>query len=659
MQWAAFSCARRFGPPSLGAIAFVWISAIVAAGLLVALLLLLTAGADLVVHRGSLSADPSQAAELHELAGPPDESGPKLEYRGRGLLPLVWRFHESSFGPTAEAWFAAWPSLGRNQTCLLTLVVTGWCLSILYAIGLYMLEWSARRAARNVVRRFRQAIYQQSVRLGAGDLLLGQKQSASDLFLDRVETLSRGLVAWWRAVPHALIALVLLAALAAWVEVWLALAAILLAVLSRLMLEGLRSHSRRRGAMWSDLARQQCETLQEDLRQIRSLGDFVPESSSAGRSFNDRLRQCHASSLREHTSAAANGPAVLLFVLVGAWLILLLGGLNVLRDPPRVTVSGMVLLGTSLLAMAFPLRQLLQLTQLAPAADAAAGDILAYLDRQPAVGQIHNAQPLPRPKKQLALVNVTVAGVAGEKLLDDVSLAIPCGTQTALMASDQESTLAITGLLPRFYDPAAGRILFDGYDIGRATLASVRAEVAVLLPEKVLVTGTVTENIACGDPRFSMSEVTDAARRVLANDFIQRLPHGYDTIVGDYGQHLTRAEAMLIGMVRVIVRNPTVVILGEMEERPESPADDRLAAAMQRLAEGRHADHPCPPPANAPRGRTYSPVPQRQAQCGREPCRSAGRVGVVPPLELRALQRVSQSGYLRVVTGARYAPPRR
>ncbi len=587
MTWPSFQRARRFGPPSRGAAALVWISAILAATTLVKLLLLLAAGADLVVTRGMLVAEPAQTEAIARLAGPPDVTGATIEYHERGLLPLVWRLHDTRLGRPAEAVFAMWPSLGHNQSCLRTLVVSGWIASIAYALLLYMLEWSARLSARNAVRQFRLAIFQQSTRLGAGDLLLGQKQNAPDLFEQQVETLSGGFVVWRRAVPHAVLALVLLAGLAACVEVWLALAAILLAVLSRLMLEGLRNYSRRRGAMWADLARQQCATLLEDLRQVRSLGDFLPTAGSPGQSFNDRLRQCHAASLREHTSAAVNGPAVLLFVLIGAWLILLLGGMNVLNVPPRVSVSGIVLLGTSLLAMAFPLRQLWQLSQLLPAADAAAGDILAYLDRQPAVGQIHNAQPLPRPTKQLALVNVTVANAAGDKLLNDVSLAIPCGSATALVASDPESLLALTGLLPRFYDPAAGRILFDGFDIGRATLASVRAEVAVLMPERILVTGSVTENITGGDPRYSTVEVTDAARRVFAYDFVQRLPHGFDTIIGDHGQHLTVAEAMLIGMARVLLRNPAVAIIGEAPERPDSPADERLAAAMQRVAEGR------------------------------------------------------------------------
>ena len=104
-----------------------------------------------------------------------------------------------------------------------------------------------------------------------------------------------------------------------------------------------------------------------------------------------------------------------------------------------------------------------------------------------------------RRRKQLALVNVRLADAAGVRLLDDVSLTIPCGSRTAIIASDRETPFALAGLVPRFYDPAAGRVLFDGQDIGSVTLASLRSQVGLLMPDRILVTGTVSENIACGD----------------------------------------------------------------------------------------------------------------------------------------------------------------
>src|SRR5262249_17920735 len=146
---------------------------------------------------------------------------------------------------------------------------------------------------------------------------------------------------------------------------------------------------------------------------------------------------------------------------------------------------------------------------------------------------------------------------------------------------------ALAGLLPRFYDPAAGRVTFDGQDIGRATLASLRSQVGVLMPGRILVTGTVSENISCGDQRLSAREVIEAARQSLAYDFIQSLPHGFDTVVGEHGLHLSAVEALLVGIARVLVHNPAVVIVGEVADRYDATTEDALMSALDRLAANR------------------------------------------------------------------------
>ena len=450
------------------------------------------------------------------------------------------------------------------------------------------MRWSEQSGdRRETVRRLRQALYEQSVQLGAGDLLLGQKHSAVELFVERVETLNRGLVLWSRAIPQAILLIALLLLTALYIDPWLTVAALLLAVLSWLMLEGLRNRSRRRGKFWGDVAAQQRDTLVEDLRQVRSLGNFASNVAAANGSFAERLHNAHVASIRQHASPSINEPAVLLFALFGAWLILLLGGLNVLTDPPRVLYAGTIVLGTCLATMIYPLRLLQKLSLNLPTAEQAAADIMGYLDRQPGVGQFADAKPLPTPTKQLALANVRLADASGATLLDDVSLAIPCGTRTAILASDRETPFAVAGLLSRFYDPTAGRVHFDGQDIGRATIASVRSLVGVLLPGQILITGTVSENIACGDTRLSARDVLDAARQSLAYDFIQKLPHGFETVVGEHGLHLSAAEAMLVGFARLLARKPAVAIVGESAERSDGAVEDMLLTALDRLGANR------------------------------------------------------------------------
>ncbi|HEX4000047.1 MAG TPA: ABC transporter ATP-binding protein [Pirellulales bacterium] len=585
--WNSFHRTRRFASPSSGAKFRLAAASVAAAVMLVLLLMLLSALADLLVTRGSLEVFPGERAEAPAAAGNPDQIGPTVEYRDRGLLPLVWRLRGTMLGSFAEWSYDHWYALRSNSKCLLALIVVGWSLALAYGLSRYGLERWAQTATLDVVRRLRNDLFQHSTRLGAGDLLLGQRQNVVELFVERIETFATGLVAWYRAVPHAVLVLVPLAIVALWVDPFLALAIILLAALSRLMFNALRIRSQQRDKYWGDRAAQQRATLVEDLRQVRLLANFAPIADQVGPSFETRLNQAHAAAVRQHTSRAATWPSVIVFILAGVGLSLLVCGWNVLHEPPRLSLSGTVLMSGALLAAVFPIWTLRQLSTALSTAEPAAAEIMAYLERQPAVGQVPEAKPLTRPSRDLALAGVTLAAVRGHRLLDDVSLTIPCGSSMGILASDHETPLAMAGLLARFYDPTAGRVLFDGKDIGRATLASVRSLVSLLLPDRFLATGTVTENLSCGDARISAVEVADAARQAHAYEFIQRLPQGFDTIIGPHGFHLAPAEQMLLGWARVVLRNPAIIILGEWKQEFDAAMSEQLAAAAARAIAGR------------------------------------------------------------------------
>jgi ATP-binding cassette, subfamily B, bacterial len=587
LSWNSFHRARRFGSSRRGAKLRLAGASIAAAVILLLLLLLLSILTDLLVTNGALEISAAESRDVPAAAGNPAASGATLEYRNRGLLPLVWRLRGTSLGSIAEWWYDRWHALQSNSNCLLALIVVGWCLAFAYGLSRYGLERWAQTAARDGVLRLRQELFQQSTRLGAGDLLLGQRHNAIELFVERIETLATGLVAWYRAMPHAVLVLALLALVAMFVHVWLALAIILLAALSRVIFDALRNRSQQREVYWADLAVQQRATLVEDLRQVRLLANFAPAADRAGSSFETRLNQAHLASVRQHSSRAGNGPSITVFILAAAGLSLLVCGWNVLADPPRLSLSGTVLMSAALLVAIFPIWTLRQLSFALSKAEPAAAEIMAYLERQSAVGQVPEAKPLARPGRDLALSDVTLADARGHRLLDKVSLAIPCGSRTAILASDHETPLAVAGLLSRFYDPTAGRILFDGKDIGRATLASLRSLVTLLLPDRMFVTGSVAENLSCGDAHISPIEVADAARQAHAYEFIQRLPQGFETIIGPHGFHLAPAEQMLLGWARVVLRNPAVVILGEWKQEFDAAMGEPLAAAAERAIAGR------------------------------------------------------------------------
>jgi ABC-type multidrug transport system fused ATPase/permease subunit len=139
-------------------------------------------------------------------------------------------------------------------------------------------------------------------------------------------------------------------------------------------------------------------------------------------------------------------------------------------------------------------------------------------------------------------------------------------------------------LLPRFIEPTRGRVLFDGEDIAWGTLESIRTETAYVGGDDPILSGTVLDNILCGDPRYSLNDAIEAAKLVHAHKFISRLPQGYETILGEHGEQLEVGAAFRLGLARAALRDPAVMII----EEPQVLLDDDTKAliddAYQRLS---------------------------------------------------------------------------
>src|SRR5690606_10164787 len=134
-----------------------------------------------------------------------------------------------------------------------------------------------------------------------------------------------------------------------------------------------------------------------------------------------------------------------------------------------------------------------------------------YLERQPTLSELPDARPLEPLTRHLRLESVTLLDRSGNKVLDEVSATIPAGSRAAIVSSDRLAPLALAGLLIRFYDPVAGRILFDDFDIRWATMDTVRKQTALVLSDALLLTGTVAQNIGCGRSKFNMMQIHEAA----------------------------------------------------------------------------------------------------------------------------------------------------
>ena len=182
---------------------------------------------------------------------------------------------------------------------------------------------------------------------------------------------------------------------------------------------------------------------------------------------------------------------------------------------------------------------------------------------------------------------MTLANRAGQRLLDNVSLTIPAGRAVAILASDAQTPLAVAGLFVRFYDPAAGRILYDDRDIGRATLESVRQQAMLVTADGPLFPAALSENIVCGKPGYTASQIGEAVKQAQADEFVLTLSDGLSTIVGGKDSPLQVDQAFRIGLARALLRDPSVIIVQEPDGRLEEASVRRLDLALRQAAAGR------------------------------------------------------------------------
>ncbi|MGC1386496.1 MAG: ABC transporter ATP-binding protein [Steroidobacteraceae bacterium] len=190
-------------------------------------------------------------------------------------------------------------------------------------------------------------------------------------------------------------------------------------------------------------------------------------------------------------------------------------------------------------------------------------------------------------KGALALEHVAFGYTDDAPVLKDVSFTIEPGQVVGVVGPTGSGKSTVLSLIPRFYDAKSGRVLIDGKSVDTFKLASLRALVGFVLQETVLFRGTIKENIAYGRPGATDDEVIAAAKLANADEFISRMPHGYDTVVGERGDTLSGGQRQRIGIARAVIRNSPIMILDEPTAALDTESERLVIEGLQRLMKGR------------------------------------------------------------------------
>jgi ABC-type multidrug transport system fused ATPase/permease subunit len=551
---------------------------------------------DLLAHQGELTVrvledQPRLAVLVGEdvLKSDGDLPAPvagHMTYVGRGLLPSVWHFHNRFFGPVLAGAYVRFSPLRDDLHALITLVVLaavfGWMRSMLDARARILLM----SAGLDVAVRLRRSIHRQTLRLGPSDLEGLSGEQALQLFTIGVDRLSTGVYRWAECIGRDPLQLLLLVALAAAVDARLAAVCLVpLIACWYLARRETQRISEVRELSTANAARE-LRVLAENLEKTRLVRSFGMENFAHEQfqKYLDRYQQqiwqgmkAKAWSRRGIRTGVAGILAFVLFFISA----------KVLLPPHEISLASAVLMVAALAAAWFPLQCLVQLGREHEEAEDAARQIQNYLNLIPEVGQAVGAKFLQPLSKMITFENVSYTTPGRRKLLDALKLKIPAGRQVAIVASDPLESLAVAYLLPRFIEPQEGKILIDGEDIAWVTLESLRAETIFVGGKDAFLTGSVRDNISGGNPTFSLQDVTEAAKIAHAHNFIQKLPQGYETVIGEHGEQLDPGQCFRLALARAILRKPALLVIQEPADALDEDTKAMLDDVYKRIAPNR------------------------------------------------------------------------
>ncbi|HXB73783.1 MAG TPA: ABC transporter ATP-binding protein [Candidatus Acidoferrales bacterium] len=324
--------------------------------------------------------------------------------------------------------------------------------------------------------------------------------------------------------------------------------------------------------------------IQEVLTSIRVVKAFAREDYEQRRLEEESLESVEIA-LRARGLKAKLSPLVEIIVAIGTSMVLWFGARMVLNG--RLSSGSLIVFIFYLGKMYKPMQDLSKMTDAYAKAAVGYERIREILDTNHAIRDLPGARPAPPLKGQIEFESVSFGYDPSSPILREVSLRIEPGQTAALVGPTGAGKTTIVSLIPRFYDLNSGGIRIDGQDIRRFTQKSLRQQISFVLQETILFHGPVWYNIAYGKPEASRAEILRAARLANAHEFIEKMPQGYNTVVGERGVTLSGGQRQRIAIARAVIRNSPILIMDEPSSGLDSASEKLVFEALDRMMEGK------------------------------------------------------------------------
>ena len=325
--------------------------------------------------------------------------------------------------------------------------------------------------------------------------------------------------------------------------------------------------------------------VEENVSGVRVVKAFAAEERQLSR-FRETVARVFGQSMVATRLRAFYNPFIGFLPNLGLAVVLLVGGRQVVNG--SLTIGDFTAFYAYLLMLIGPMRQLGIALGMAQRATASGTRIFEILDREPEVVAPAGAPPLPAGAGRVELDHVSFAYEgASAPALRDVDLVVDAGTTVALVGATGSGKTTLVQLLGRLYDVTSGSVRIDGADVRSVDLRSLRREIAVVDDDPFLFSASVHDNIAYGRPSASREEVELAARRAQAAAFIEALPEGYDTRVGERGLTLSGGQRQRIAIARALLADPRILVLDDATSSVDASTEQAIKAALREVMAGR------------------------------------------------------------------------